>query len=277
MVQLYRVDTVNNIFMISFGRCLDILRVYAQLNNEAPVVLDEGTGADEWQRVSDVFSLRNGRLWTLVEFPGGFSAVDPAEWAFTADVEGFETIGDGTGVLIENPANMILHLITNFIFGEWSSGLWFDSADFKIDVDKFITTGDFLNSLGQASSRYVGGKGTATKAKDEINRFTKNLELKVFWTSEGKIAILPNDHTTVDVLAEDTTLDDGLHDLNDPSYTFDDSNLTSRIFVSYIHQQDSGKFLANIEVQDFGASEGEQDSLQAFWLPSALPGTGGVP
>jgi hypothetical protein len=282
MVQLYRVDTSggttgDNTFLVSFGRCLDILRIYAQKNNEAPVVLTEGTGADEWQRVSDTLALINGRQWTLIHFPGGFSTVDPSEWAFTADIEGFETIGDGTGVLIENPANQILHLVTNFVFGEWTSGLWLDPVDFPIDVDKFVETGDFLNELGQASSRYVGGKGSATKAKDEINRFTKNLELKVFWTSEGKLAILPNDHTTVDVLAEQTILDDGLHDLNDPDFSFDDSGLINRVFVSYIHQQDGGKFLANLEVQDFAVEEGEQESLQAFWLPSTLPGTGGVP
>lgn len=273
MVQLYRVDTVNNVFLVSFGRISTVVNLYAQLNNEAPILLVQGTGVDQWQRIADIDSIINGRQWTLVNFPGGFSAIDPVEMAFTADVAGFDEVGDGSGPVITNPADMLKHILVNFVFNNYQSGLWFSDDTAPIDVVKFNRTRDFLNSLGQSSSRYIGGKGNATKAKDEINRFTKNIELKVFWTSDGNIAILPNDHTTRDVYADRLTIEEGLHDLSDADFDFDDGGLISRIFVSYIHQQDGGKFLANIEIADISIENGASDSLQAFWLPSEIPGT----
>lgn len=271
MVQCYRVDTVNNIYLISLGVCKTILRVYAQKNNEAPIPVVEGVGADQWQRVSNLDSLINGRQWTLIQFPAGFSTLDPQEDAITADVEGYEDVGDGTGLLLTNGSDQLKHLLVNYGFGDHSSGLWLADSTAPVDVDKFSETRDFLNSLGQSNSRYIGGKGSATKVKDETNRFTKNVELKSFWTGEGKIAIKVNDHTTLDVLEDRQVVLDGLHDLNDPSFNFDDSQLLSRILVSYIHQQDGGKFLANIEISDLTVIEGKTESLQAFWLPSEIP------
>lgn len=271
MVQCYRVDTVNNIYLISLGVCKTILRIYAQKNNETPILLTEGVAADQWQRVANLDSLINGRQWTLIEFPAGFSTLDPQEDAFTADVEGYEETGDGTGLLLTNGAEQLKHLYVNFGFGDYSSGLWLADSTAPVDVNKFNAARDFLNSLGQSNSRYIGGKGSATKVKDEINRFNKNVEMKAFWTGEGNLAIAANDHTTPDVLAPRQVILDGLHDLSDPSFNFDDSQLLSRILVSYIHQQDGGSFLANIEISDLTVVEGKTESLQAFWLPSEIP------
>lgn len=271
MVQCYRVDTLNNRYMISLGVCKTILRVYAQKNNEAPILLTEGVAADNWQRMTNVDSLFNGRQWTLIEFPAGFSTINPQEFAITADVEGYEEVGDGTGLLISNGAEQFKHLFVNFADGDYSSGPWLADSTAPIDVDKFNEARDFLNSLGQSNSRYIGGKGTATKVKDETNRFTKNVELKSFWTGEGKLAIKANDHTTPDVLEDRQVILDGLHDLKDPSYKFDDAQLLQRVLMSYIHQQDGGKFLANIEIADLTVAEGKAEPIQAFWLPSEIP------
>ncbi len=272
MVQLYRVDMVNNRYLACFGRALAVNNIYAQKNNELPIPVVEGVGADQWQRISDLDSLINGSQWTLIEFPGGFSALDPQEFAFTADVDGYDTVGDGTVTLIINPAEMVKHLLVNFVFNDYQSGLWFADSTAPIDLVKFQTSIDFLNSLGQSSSRYIGGGGNATKAKEELNRFVKNLELKIFWTAEGKIALLPNNHLTKDVFAPRELILEGLDDLEDPEFTFDDGGILGRVLVSYIHQQDGGQFLANIEISDLTIDNAKLEHIQAFWLPSSLPG-----
>jgi hypothetical protein len=268
MIELFRIDKVNHIYLLSFGRVKGVDNCYAIEGSEAPVKLTEGTGADQWQ---EKFEIRSGRQWSFVEFPGGFSTYDPEKTKFVVDVRGYETVGDGTGDVITNPAEQIQHFLANFVFGDWKSGAWFDPDDYQIDPETFTYAAAWFNALGHAGARYIGGKGSATKALQECNRFTKNLEIKMAWNRAGKMAIHPHEHDVLDVYDVEADIEQGLNDISIPQFKYDKSNVVRTVLVAYLHQTSQNQFLANIDVTDLGTEEGKTENLQAFWLPSSLP------
>ena len=75
-------------------------------------------------------------LWFEIEF-SPFEEVISNE--VTCTVQGIETAGDGTGALIENPADVLKHILVDL--------LGFDEGTF-VDTDAFAATGDCLDAIG---------------------------------------------------------------------------------------------------------------------------------
>jgi hypothetical protein len=263
MVKLFRVADTD--FVSAFGRIKDHRRIYTFESGDPPTVtlLTETTDWVEW------FPIRNGRQYSGIQLVGAGAAANK-EKELRADVEGYEETGDGTGLLITNPALTFLHFLVNFVLNDYQSGVWFDASDEAIDLVRFLEARDFFNLTGQASSRYIGGKGNSTSIKQEINRWSKNLESKVWWNHENEIAIGINNPFTLDVYP-DRELKEGLHDLSKAKFSFKGNKILNRIFISYLRQEAANSFLANISVEDTEVEDGAAENIQAFWLPSSLP------
>jgi hypothetical protein len=231
-----------------------------------PPTVTELTEATDWE---EWFPIRNGRQYSGINLIGASAATNAAK-ELRANVEGYEEIGDGSGLLITNPALAFLHFLANFVFNKYQSGLWFSSGDAQIDLDRFLEARDFFNLTGQAISRYIGGKGNAQTIKQEVNRWSKSLESKIWWNHENEIAIGVNDPFTLDVYP-DRDLEEGLHDLSKAKYRNDGRKLLNKIFISYLRQEAANAFLANVTVEDTEVTDGASENIQAFWLPSSLP------
>src|SRR3972149_2549572 len=50
-----------------------------------------------------------------------FNPAAGVDVATTADPQGYDTNGDGTGTLIEDPPDVLAHLVSNWILGNWRS------------------------------------------------------------------------------------------------------------------------------------------------------------
>ena len=266
MIKLFRVSDVE--FISSRGRIKGHNQVYTFESGDPPTVVPL-TAITDWE---EDFPIINGRQWTRVTLVGG-GATANKEKEIRADVEGFEETGDGTGLLLTNPALIVLHWLLNFVFNNYQSGNWITAVTTEpIDVPRFIEARDFFNQSGQASSRYMGGTGSGSTAIQELQRFTDQMEIKVYWTRAGKLAIRPNSPFTLEVYPTENVIEEGLHDLIDPSYDVDDTGLLNEILMSYLHQQAENQFLANAQVTDIEIENAGDRNIQALWLPSSLPG-----
>ena len=264
MIELIPIDSVLFRYLVTVGIAKEVTNVFTK-DGDADAVLK--TLTTDYIVLLPEDSIINGRQYTIVEFVS-----DPGEGlVIRADVDGIEAIGDGTGTLLQNPATILTHFLVNFGFNDYQGGLWFADSTANVDVAKFNTTRDFFDTLGVGASRYIGGVSNAIGAKDEVNRFTRQFEVKVFWTGEGNLALLPNDHRTTEIYQDNNWLREGFHDVSEASLEFNTAGLIDRMLISYQHSQADNAFLANIEIRDFTVDEQRQESLQAFWYRSAKP------
>ena len=126
----------------------------------------------------------NGRTFTLIDFTSSQGAA-----TITADVQGYETVGDGSGALITDPPTILAHLLTNWVYGDYRTGAWASTAS-VIDTTSFGTT--FYSDRGAQMSLYLA---TKRRGGDVINDFCGSFEAKVHWMNSGKIALGIEDPT----------------------------------------------------------------------------------
>lgn len=257
-VELPYVDTANFRYLVCLGRVKSIDRVYTK-DGDA-VAVEQLAG---WSVITPII---NGRQYTLIEF-----TADQGTKAVRIDLQGYEETGDGTGILLENPADCLKHFLVNFVFNSYTSGLWLADSLGRVDVAKFTETREFFNDLGVGAARYLGGSAKDVKGRTEVNNWARQFEAKVFWTGEGNIGCRVYDFRTTAVYQDNNWYREGLHDLSEPSYSKDSSEILAGVEVSYLHSQADNSFLANISVEDFQAPDGKTDPIKAEWFPSAKP------
>lgn len=278
MIECPNVDKILWRRLVARHRVKEVLNVYSKGNKEDPAALRvAGASAGnattaQYQIITPVI---NGIQMTIVEFnlTGASDAeIDKFnELTISADVDGIEDVGDGTGFLITNPSEMFKHYFVNFVANDYGSGAWFADSTAPIDTALFEETRLLLNLLGQESSRLVGGTGRTQRARAELNGFCKDLNLRAFWTELGELGILANSPFSLTVYIDDPWFKQGLHDLDDPQFRYDSSDLFDRILLSHLHQANGDQFLANIEIRDFESAEEKVETFKSFWLPSGIP------
>jgi hypothetical protein len=269
------VDRIRFRRFVSLGIMKNVIRVFSKAGKDDLVILRtanfaSGTSATAGYRV--ITPIINGWQFTLLEFNVVDTESHPAlfeELTITCDVEGIEDIGDGTGILVRN-ADAIAHFISNFVKGTYESGNWLPTHP-RIDVDSFAKVQTLLNNLGQDTSRRIGGTKRARKAKDELADWCFQLRIKMFWEPDGEIAVRSFSPFTLKVYTDEPWIREGLHDIEEPDYEVDDTEIIQQVFVSYIDRSASGDFLANIEVRDFTTDGDEAETIEATWFRSALP------
>jgi hypothetical protein len=264
MVKLFRV--ADAAFVSSYGRIKEHTNLYTYESGDPPTValLTPTTDWVEW------YPIKNGRQYSGAQLVGAGAAANK-EKEIRADLKGYEETGDGTGLLLTNPALQFLHWFVNFVFSEYASGNWKATTGLPVNTVRFTEARDFFNRTGQAGSRYIGGKTAASGILQEINRFSKNLEIKVWFDNLGLVSIGVNDHATIDVYPTTHVIEEGLHDLTDPKYKEDGRKILNKISIAYLRQEAENQFLANVDVEDIEIEDGAAENLQAFWLPSSLP------
>lgn len=273
MVPCPNVDTVQFRRLVAAHRVKTISKVYSKGNREDPAV-EHAVGYAAGNATTAGYQILTpvvgGRQYTILEFNVTSQQDEFNERTVAVDVEGIEDVGDGTGFLITNPAQMFKHFFVNFVANEYGSGNWLPDSSAPVDATTFEETRLELNRLGQESSRFIGGSSSAVTGRRELNAFCSDLNLRAFWTEEGNLAILPNTPFTLDVYVDDPWFIQGLHDLTDPSFRYDTSGLFDRVLLSHFHQANGNQFLANIEVRDFEAQDEKVETINSFWLPSGL-------
>lgn len=256
-VPLLYVDTSNWKFVVAGHVCKSVPRVYIGATLKTVVT-----------HYNLSYPIVGGRQYTVVTFTS-----DPgADPVVTADVDGIETVGDGSGTLISNPADMLKHLLVNWIFGDYRKGAWLLDATAPVDTTLFSAASTFISSfLGvTAFARRIGEQQRT--GTDELNQWCSDLEIPAFWTNAGKIGISVFDHTLQDSgaypagrLRESVDVVGGQIGLE-----FLDQAYTPRILTSYAPRIDdnySERWLFAIESQDATSIVGTQEPKEARWFP----------
>jgi hypothetical protein len=203
---------------------------------------------------SVVRSIVNGRLYTLIDFTSTQGSSD-----ITCDAQGYETVGDGTGSLIEDPPDMLKHLLDNFVYADYTSGTWL-SGDAPVDTSSFATT--FFSGRGYKASAYIAEK---RKAIDIITDFLTSFEAKAYWTPDGEIALAVENfnafsYETTNVLREG--------DLLNVQSSWPSADVVDEIRANYAYNPVLGDFGQQLRVIDRSTGEDAPEDLDLPYSPS---------
>jgi hypothetical protein len=248
-VPTYYVDTSAFVYTPSIAWMKAVDKVYAD-------------GTEVTSGFSITHPVQGGIQWTAIDFVS-----DQGDAVITCDVQGIEDEGDGTGTLITNPARQLEHLITNFILGDYRSGLWPVSST-RLDPTLFAEAADFLDAMGQDGSKQFGGD--QEKGIDAFNGWAVSEGLKPFWTLGGQLAVRPLDHRYERIYGDHPWWKEEHEEGASFAIESDPENVTSRYSVEFVYDNAQGKFQRQLDVSDLSVETGEPivESIERAWSES---------
>src|SRR3990172_135264 len=124
-------------------------------------------GVDATTDFSLVRAVVAGKAISYVKFIGG--GAPPAAGAeITADVEGYETLDDGTGPVITNPVAQLRHWLSYYGLGNYLSSAG-PGIDPLIDTPSWTVAETWAAKYGLEGAIYVGGSTEQVEAIDVVN------------------------------------------------------------------------------------------------------------
>ena len=246
-VPLVPLDSTGTKFLLCWGRPTAVVNVYS-----AKILKTLTTDYSVSYPTTN-----SGRLATVVTFVAA-----QGDKEITADVQGYETAGDGTGTLIESPVDQIKHVILNWVFNDYMSGLWFSESTAPVDPSYFA----------QLSARFATARGSRrifgsrVRAIDMLNEWSQSWEFRLCWSNAGKIVPRYDYAQLRDVHSDEVWLR-----FDSPSrpisidYKPDWEGQISGVTLNYFFSEAEGKYLGNLDVEDLTIELEAPDSLDLPW------------
>lgn len=198
----------------------------------------------------------NGRVYTLIVF-----TTTQGEKEITADIEGYEATGDGSGALIENPADQLLHFLVNWVWGDYKTGAWLSASTAPVDTTLFTAAATFLSNRGYKGSRVLGGLSSQQTGLAALEEWCSSMQAQPFWRNNGKLAVKFEDHAASPYPA--ITLDADQQTFGSQRYSSQD--LIDRVTVHYLFDNVGGQYTQALEVRDPSLPHEVGDSLDLPW------------
>jgi hypothetical protein len=199
----------------------------------------------------------NGRVYTVIDF-----TTDQGSSIITCDVKGYESVGDGSGTLIEDPPAVLQHLLLNFVYNNYTVGNWATLGNEPIDATTFGTT--FFSSRNYKASVYIADK---RKALDIINDFLSTFEMKGYWTTEGKLALAVEDFTSFSYVTGNVIRES---DISNIISSWPSADVVDEIKASYSYNPASGSYSQQLRVVDPTTGEDAPEELELPYSPSFI-------
>lgn len=241
-VPLPLVDPTKNWYLVQRGRAKAVDRVCVG-----------GIVASGWTATNVTV---NGRWYTVVAFTVGQGTA-----AVTADVQGIDNTGDGTGALMENPATQLQHLLGNFVYGDWQSGSLLALTTARLHQAYVDATSTYFTNHGtKGSHRYAGAQRTGLAALEE---WCASWRVRPFWTCSGLIGLRfqnPGDTT-----APVAWLRPENHELDPITLPYDTQNVLDRVSVRYHPDAVLDDLTQTLEIRDPSARLAGSMSLDLPW------------
>lgn len=245
-VPLLLADRARNQYIVSLGYLKAVDRVFS-----GGLLQSSGYTVEH--------PVKNGRVWTVVTF-----TASQGEKAITADVQGFEAVGDGSGALIDNTADQIKHLLVNWVYGDYKSGAWLSVGSTPIDTTSFTAAATFLTTYGRKGSRRFAGKQRRT-GEQALTEWSESEQIPIYWTEAGKLAPRADEFATLNVFIDDPWIQHDEHELQTPTTDDPADEVVDRITVEYVTDEAQGSYVENLEVRDPTVSKEAPDSMQLPW------------
>lgn len=253
------VDTVGLRWSLAAGRLKSVSALY----------VDDVTVVTGWS--SSYRADRRGRIHTIVTLDAATLladygiTVDVDSTVVTADVEGYSDGPYGTGSLIEAPADILSHLLSNFVLGDWKNQSTWLSTHSLIGTSLTSSSGvvkSFLaNRQAEASPSYL----TWTTGYQIIADFCDQHGLRAYWLG-GKLEFAVED---VAVPPYSGQLLDGDRDVSSMTIAVDDIKMSPAVRVSHVHSASQEKELMSFLVTLPELSQDETDELVLLWSPAS--------
>ncbi len=245
LVTCLLVDTVSHVYLVCAGRAkgtagVPITRVYVDATQVSA------------SNYTASYTTIGGRYYTIITFT---SSAPTESQTVTCDAEGYESVGDGTGTLITNPATQWAHRLSNFVLGDYMSGAWL-STHALIDSTYLSAAEAYFTLLGARASTNEDERRTG---KDITAAYCKSFLMRSFWTRGGKIALRYEDIFALPYTGY--RLRWYRDELGEFSLVEDDYQVTSRIVLRFSRSASQDSYLSTLELVDASASSDTQDSL----------------
>lgn len=209
-----------------------------------------------------------GKLFTVIEFTDNQNNEESENIEIRVDVEGFGSIeGDGFVGDWENPAWQLLHYLANFVFGDWRSGEYVDPSTLPLDLASFAASADYFDVFGYESSRLLR---EPTSCEGTINEWAASTSCKVFWTNEGKLAILPLDLRPPLDLYDSEFWARASEEAVGFDLPTDSAQIIERLVYSHAHLDSEGRYMRTGSVSDISVPEKVRITADLAWSRSAL-------
>lgn len=190
----------------------------------------------------------NGRIYTLIDF----TATQGAS-TITCDAQGYESVGDGSGTLLTDPAAIAQHLLVNWIYGDYKAGAWLSASTAPVDTTSFGTT--FYSDRGYEASVYIST--AKRRGLDVVNDFLKSFEAKACWTTAGKVALKVEDFTSWSYVTDLVLRED---ELSGWTLGYPVANLVDEVEAQYALTP-TGGYQQTLSVKDLGTSENAPEAM----------------
>lgn len=237
LVPTLYVDTIEFRYLVCGGKAKSIDRVYVN-------------GTQTGSGFTTEYVTRNGRIYTCINFTS-----DQGDAEITCDANGYESVGDGSGTTITNPATQMAHRLSNFALGDYMTGSWLSTSSL-IDSTTLSAAETYFTNLGARGSIYEATKRTGL---DIIAQYCNSWRMRAWWTLAGKIGqgyenpfATPYAGTRVRWYRDE---------IGPFSLVDDDFRVTSRIIVRQAYSASQSAYLASLEVVDASASVENQEAL----------------
>jgi len=241
-VACHYVDSVGFRYLVCAGRAKAVETVYKDGVSVAAA------------NYAITYPVVNGRLYTVIDFTAtqGTSTI-------TCDAQGYDSVGDGSGTLITDPAAIAKHLLVNWIYGDWQNGAWLSDSTAPVDVTSFGTT--FFSTRGYEASVYVA---TKRRGVDVLNDLLKSFEAKACWTAAGTITLKVEDFTSWSYVSDLVLRED---EISGWGLTYAVAQLVDKIELQYALLP-TGGYTRRLTVSDLGTGEQAPEGIDAPFSPA---------
>lgn len=199
-------------FLVAGHACKSVMQVFAGGNLQAgvgyagPVVVGvdllapiPGYTATEWPH-PNVYVDIAGRRYTLIYAKGDLAAnALSGDAPLTVNVQGVETVGDGSGTTVVDLCQQYQHFLTNFVLGDYQSGAWLSVPTFpdgtaRIDTASFTAAQAALDArtgVGDYEGAGVlGNLGELKTAADWVADWNRCCDVRSVTRLGGAVAVV---------------------------------------------------------------------------------------
>jgi hypothetical protein len=176
------------------------------------------------------------------------------------DAQGYETVGDGTGTLIENPVEQIVHALHNWVWSSYTSDVWFTGSA-PVNAAAAATAAAYFTRKGFKGSGYIKDK---ILGRDLIAQWLKTWDARAYWTNGGELAFAVEDHVITSPYPTALYQEDR-HDVAASFEQDFDDQVISEVTVKHLYSANISSYMQQLTVSEPLVTRETPESLDMLW------------
>jgi hypothetical protein len=180
--------TEYHVWIIAGHAVKSVMSWYIDKINQSSTTATGATGAWRIPGVDSEPLYRdiNGRRYALILGRVGYTdpdAVSKGEKKLTINVQGIESIGDGSGTLITKGLLQYLHFLQNWAFNDYQSGSWLNSPAYPADPEPenedlvYVIDSNSFYAADIVSDKRISGGYIGAWALTEITKISDQIQM----------------------------------------------------------------------------------------------------